>query len=591
VAAIVAATGMVVLGTPAVRAGSGAAGLKAVVIVGPASSSTWEYLQEGERIARQAEAQGMDVRRIFTPRATWKRVKQNIQGANLVVYLGHGNGWPSIYAPYRPESKNGFGLNPCEDDCGTSAPTKYFGEAFIRNEIKLAPKAVVYLHRLCYAAGNSESGMPPVFNKDLATERVSNFAAGFLDAGAAAVFAYGWGHKVDLPATLANSNKSMDEIFQMKGSAGDYYDGFVGWDDYYRRSTRTDGARIHLDPHRRHGHLRAVTGDLTMTANEWRGQGPPPDEEPPTLTVKSLGTTDGVANAGTEETLTFSPNGDGIADRMVINRVLSEPAYVDVEVRNAGDEVVRSFTRLGEKGAGESYWDGRNDNDGIVADGLFRVRLQPRDRAGNVGEASVVDVRVLSTLTRLKASTGAIHVNDGDDLASATELSTSLRRDARVTFEVRRSGNVVRSRFADEPVGAGDISWRWDGTNDAGETVPNGGYKVFITATTDDGTMRFSVPVRVGNWRFALDDRTPARGQRIRLIARTTEPMSGPPTLEISQPGLEPRLETMSLPGPDRAVLTFTLAKGGTAGTLGLRVIAQDTGGQEEVGGLSVPLD
>ena len=100
-AAIVAATGMVVLGTPAVRAGSGAAGMKAVVIVGPASSSTWEYLAEGERIARQAEAQGMDVRRVFTPRATWKRVKQNIQGANLVVYLGHGNGWPSIYAPFR----------------------------------------------------------------------------------------------------------------------------------------------------------------------------------------------------------------------------------------------------------------------------------------------------------------------------------------------------------------------------------------------------------------------------------------------------------------------------------------------------------
>ena len=142
----------------------------------------------------------MDVRRIFTPRATWKRVKQNIQGANLVVYLGHGNGWPSAMGPFRPESKNGLGLNACDGGCGTSAPTKYYGEKFIRDEIKLAPKSVVYLHRLCYASGNAESGMPPVFNKELATERASNFASGFLDAGAGVVFALGWSQKLDLPA-------------------------------------------------------------------------------------------------------------------------------------------------------------------------------------------------------------------------------------------------------------------------------------------------------------------------------------------------------------------------------------------------------
>ena len=101
--------------------------------------------------------------------------------------------------PFRGESKDGFGLNPCESDCGTSGPTKYYGEDFIREKVQLAPNAVVYLHRLCYASGNAESGMAPVFNKDLATERASNFASGFLDAGAAAVFALGWRQKLNLP--------------------------------------------------------------------------------------------------------------------------------------------------------------------------------------------------------------------------------------------------------------------------------------------------------------------------------------------------------------------------------------------------------
>jgi len=214
----------------------------------------------------------MDVRRIFTPRATWARVKANIQGAHLVVYLGHGNGWPSRYGSFNAASKNGFGLNGCLDTCGTSSPAKYYGEQYIRDNIRLAPRAVVLLHRLCYASGNGEGFDPPVFDRTLAVERTSNFASGFLDAGASVVFAWGWRQRVDLPRRLANSALTMDQIFMLPGSTGDYYDGSEDWDDYYAGSTRTanQNARLHMDPHARHGHLRALTGDLDMTADAWR---------------------------------------------------------------------------------------------------------------------------------------------------------------------------------------------------------------------------------------------------------------------------------------------------------------------------------
>ena len=50
---------------------------------------------------------------IYSPNATWPAVKAALQGASLVVYMGHGNGWPS---PYRdalyPPTQDGFGLNP-----------------------------------------------------------------------------------------------------------------------------------------------------------------------------------------------------------------------------------------------------------------------------------------------------------------------------------------------------------------------------------------------------------------------------------------------------------------------------------------------
>lgn len=258
--------------------------LKAVIIVGPAAESTQEYLGEGERIARQAEAQGMDVRRIYTPRATWARVRANIQGAKLVVYLGHGNGWPSPYAPFQKLTKDGFGLNPCADTCGTSGPTRYFGEQRIREEITLGRDAIVLLHRICYASGNGEDFMGPEFDRDVAVARISNFASGFLDAGASAVFALGWRQRLDLPAALMTTDKTVDEIFQTPRTPG-WYDGFVGWRDHYAPSTRNPDARIHLDPHPKYGHLRAVTGDLDMTATRWRGGIDETDTTPPVLRI------------------------------------------------------------------------------------------------------------------------------------------------------------------------------------------------------------------------------------------------------------------------------------------------------------------
>jgi flagellar hook assembly protein FlgD len=564
-------------------------GLKAVVIVGPAASSTWKYLSDGERIARQAEAQGMDVRRVFTPNATWSRVKANIQGANLVVYLGHGNGWPSHLGPFRGESKDGFGLNPCDGDCGTSGPTKYYGEQFIREKLTFAPNAVVFLHRLCYASGNGEGFHPPVFNRDLATERASNFASGFLDAGAGVVLALGWRQKLDLPALLATTDKTMDEIFMTRGSDGDWYDGFQGWDDYYRDSTRTKGARVHLDPHRRHGHLRAITGDLDITASEWRGEPAPLDETPPTLKVKGLGTADDRTAAGVDETLIFSPNGDGIADRMLVRRSLSEPAYVDAVVRDANGDRVRTAERFGQRGNGETFWDGRNDAGETVPDGRYTIHLTPRDRAGNVGETATVEVKVLTMLRRLRATDPALHARDGDDLAATVGLTAKLRTSASVTLVIRKGDRVIRTRYSDEPLEAGAVSWRWDGRNDAGEHVGNGTYTAAISAKTELGTLRYETKVRVGNWRITTDDRAVRRGQEVQVRASSLEPLASA-QLEITQPGLEPRLVPMKLRDEHLVTVTFKVAKGGDVGRIGLRVIANDIGGQEEAGGISIRL-
>ncbi len=257
---------------------------KAVIIVGPTHGSTPEYLSEGETFAAQATAAGMEVATVFHPYATWERVVNETTDANLVVYFGHGNGWPSPYAPFQESTKNGFGLNPTAG--GSANSVSYMGGTPIRQNLRLADNAVVIIYLACYAAGNGERGQPYP-TTSVAVERVDNFAAAFLHpkVGAAAVFAFWTKQWVDFSAELMRADRTMERILRTPSDKpGWYTSGWVGDDPIYADSTRTDGARMLLDRHSTRGFSRALSGDLEMTTDEWRTEAsdpePAPDPEP-----------------------------------------------------------------------------------------------------------------------------------------------------------------------------------------------------------------------------------------------------------------------------------------------------------------------
>ena len=124
---------------------------------------------------------------IFSPYATWSRVHDAAQGANILIYLGHGNGWPSPYHPFMDTSKDGMGLNASAGHGNSN--TKYYGEYYMAR-LGLASHSVVVLNRLCYASGNNEwgAGNPTL---EVAKKRVDNYGYGFIKGGAQAVFASG----------------------------------------------------------------------------------------------------------------------------------------------------------------------------------------------------------------------------------------------------------------------------------------------------------------------------------------------------------------------------------------------------------------
>ncbi len=237
---------------------------KVVIVVGPTGSLTSSFKRAANEVAAKAKNLGAKVIKIYSPYATWAAVRNKAQGANLFVYLGHGNGWPSPYKPFQTRTKNGLGLNSSAGQGNNNH--KYFGESYVKNYIKLAPNSVVLLMRLCYASGNSEwhKSAP---KKSTAMARVDNYGSGFLRTGARVVFAEAVGKAYYLLNGLFKSNKTMIEIFwSSKSAVGKYRIGPFA-------STRSPGwAKAVMDPNPNYRirYVRSIIGDLTMRAGAWR---------------------------------------------------------------------------------------------------------------------------------------------------------------------------------------------------------------------------------------------------------------------------------------------------------------------------------
>ena len=236
-----------------------ASSVKVVIVVGPAGSNTSDYIYNAKKLASQARSYGATVYEIYAPRATWARVKSLSQGANVFIYLGHGNGYPSPYGAFNTYTKDGLGLDAYDG----SWSHKYYGEYYVDRYLNFAPNAVVILNRLCYASGNSEWGSANP-TKSTAIKRVDNYGAGFLRTGARAVFAEGINGTSYILYGLFKTSRTMRQIFWSDPSRSGAY-------DFSFSSSRTAGRTAIMDPMSPGRYYRSVIGNLDMTAATWRG--------------------------------------------------------------------------------------------------------------------------------------------------------------------------------------------------------------------------------------------------------------------------------------------------------------------------------
>ena len=448
-AAIVALLPLLALPALASSAGSGAAGVpgaaasgpKVVIVVGATHEATDSYRSYANQMYAEAIKYTPNVVKVYSPNATWKNVKAAAQGASILIYLGHGSGYPrDDSAVFNPDGHDGMGLNSPSNKSDYVA--KYYGENYMANDIRLAKNAVVILSHLCFASGNSMSGDPePTYS--VAQQRIDNFASGFLRAGARTVIADVWNtgvihyirsifttdqsignmwsfspsnHSHQMPFTPLR-NPAYQAVMDPNNWTSGFYRSIVGALDMRTTAVVAGASESFTSKHPStfQSPGAASVGDAPVSLYEGAGLANPtgaslaagtpvrvtdlvPAEDgvsEPALEVETLdgstaGWVDGAGliprdRAGPELWSmdgpdTISPNFDGYLDRLNLWARFSESVDWSVKIKDGDGDVVRSQDGTGHQ-AGIS-WDALLGDD-PAPDGDYTWHLKADDAWGN----------------------------------------------------------------------------------------------------------------------------------------------------------------------------------------------------------------
>jgi flagellar hook assembly protein FlgD len=515
-------------------------GPRIVIIVGAVHGATDTYRSRGNAAYAEAIKYSSNVKKVYSPNATWSKVKDAVKGASIVIYMGHGNGWPSPYT-YDPNytTKDGFGLNATAGNGDYN--NKYYGEPSIRT-LEFAPNAIVLLHHLCYASGNSEPGnaAPSV---SVARQRVSNYAEPFLRAGAAAVIAEGHRGPAAILRDLFTTDRTVEQLWlgqsndltKVSTFASTRTPGYTAFTDtsgggYYRSLvTRTPntttgaivsgGVDTGADPADFVVPGRAeVSADGAPLYTGSNLQGEPVESVPAgtrlAVVARPLQTTaegdpllevvglDDPSISGfmaapdltPRDSLSprlwsvdtglgvFSPNGDSVADTISIGARLSETAAWRVRFLTTGGTVLAEQTGTGRDVT--ASWDGLVGGS-PVAGGTYRYEIRAQDAWAN--PATTFSGTIVADLTPPALSSvtpGAEPVAwlspNGDGVRDTIALGGSMSEAGSIAVRVRNEADATVRTFT-VAAAAGVNSFTWNGRDGGGAVVPDGTYAVRLT--------------------------------------------------------------------------------------------------------------
>lgn len=173
--------------------------------------------------------------------------------------------------------------------------------------------------------------------------------------------------------------------------------------------------------------------------------------------------------------LIFSPNGDGNKDTLPLEQSGSIEDKWAASIRTIAGEEVKSFAW--ENAAPAAFqWDGKN-RDGITTpDGVYAYSVTATDRAGNSGSAQLVNIIVDTEATPAQLAIDLSFFSpNGDGVKDAVTFGVKAPATG-----IEKWSLVVSDRSGPRRSFAGKLSVPetivWDGKDDAGAVLPEGGY-------------------------------------------------------------------------------------------------------------------
>jgi flagellar hook assembly protein FlgD len=534
--ALVASIGLIV---PSVSAAAGDP--KVVIIVGATHGATAGYRADADVAYAEARKYTSNVIKVYSPNATWAKVKATVVGASIVIYMGHGNGWPSPYT-YDPlyTTKDGMGLNATAG--AGDYNNKYYGEPYMAS-MDLAPGAIVLLHHLCYASGNSEPGdaEPSITT---ARKRADNYATGFLKAGASAVIADGHAGAERYLRALFTTHQSIEDMWRTMPNRNGNFVTFP--------SMRTPGVMVSQDPITpTSGFYRSLAiGTIGVTTDEVisagygdTGVNPTDLAIPGNAEVSTEGaaiysgldtlagpaatlpvgtrlrlvdqpyqtTADGVAMVQVEgiddpsiggymiatdlaprdsaapvvRALDpggpFSPNGDGRVDSTTISARFTEAVAWTLRVRNAADDVL--FETTGSGSTFSTTWDGLVG--GVpVPDGTYTVSVTGVDGWDNAPATTTRSLTVDTQAPSLEALSPAADTTqwfspNGDGVRDTVSVTATNAESGTLIVRVVDADGALVKKWS-TPNGSAAEALTWTGRNNAGDYAPDGIYRIVV---------------------------------------------------------------------------------------------------------------
>jgi hypothetical protein len=166
---------------PGMRA-AGPAGLIAVLIVGPIDGDYGPATTTGKEVmdmaAAELAANGVTVRKFYTPANDWAQITAAAKGAHFLFYRGHGVYWSNLPHP----TVGGFYLKD-----------QFILPNDIRSDLRLARGAIIVMSSACFASGSS-SVAGDIIDSSEALRRVAQYSDPFFDIDAGGYYS-NWYHQ------------------------------------------------------------------------------------------------------------------------------------------------------------------------------------------------------------------------------------------------------------------------------------------------------------------------------------------------------------------------------------------------------------